>query len=118
MNKLLKICTKVKTTVSEWPLSKIKEGQGRKLHGFVYLKLRYFADDDSDEASPEFISHKDDSTLQQQRGKDTYHLPYTEATEQTVKVHMLQSGVSGTPQLNDLNKHKELELDCGNNLSK
>lgn len=57
-------------------------------------------------ASPEFISHKDDSTLQQQRGKDSYHLPYAEASEQTVKVHMLQSGVCGPPQLDDLKHHK------------
>lgn len=57
-------------------------------------------------ASPEFISHKDDSTLQQQGGKDSYNLPYTEAAEQTVKVHVFQSGVGGPPQLNDLNDHK------------
>lgn len=54
------------------------------------------------EASPEFISHEDDSTFEQQRRKDSYHLTYTEATEQAVKVHMLQSGVAGPPQLNDL----------------
>lgn len=57
-------------------------------------------------ASPEFISHKDDSTLQQQGGKDSYHLANTEAAEQTVKVHMLQSGVGWPPQLDDLDNHK------------
>lgn len=55
------------------------------------------------DASPEFICHEDDSAFQQQRGKDSYHLTHTETTKQTVKVHMLQSGVSGPPQFDDLN---------------
>lgn len=54
-------------------------------------------------ASPEFICHKDDSSLQQQRGKHSNDLPYAETPEQTVEVHVLQSGVSGPPQLDDLN---------------
>lgn len=59
------------------------------------------------EASPEFISHEDDSTFEQQRREDSYHLTYAEATEKTVKIHMLQSGVAGPPQLDDLNNHKK-----------
>lgn len=57
--------------------------------------------------SPEFLSHKDDSTLQQQRGKDSDDLTYAQAAKQTVKVHMLQSGVAGPPQLDDLIHHNK-----------
>ncbi len=39
--------------------------------------------------SPQLVSHKDDSSFQQQRGKNTYHLSDTQAVEQTFKVHML-----------------------------
>lgn len=45
--------------------------------------------------SPQLVSHKDDPSFQQQRGKNTYHLSYTQAVEQTFQVHMLQSGVHG-----------------------
>lgn len=39
--------------------------------------------------SPQLVSHKDDSSFQQQRGKNAYHLSDTQAVEQTFKVHML-----------------------------
>ena len=51
---------------------------------------------------PEFVRHKDDPALQQQRGKYSYDLSYAEAAEQTVKVHMFQSGIHRPPELNDL----------------
>lgn len=57
-------------------------------------------------ASPEFVRHKDDPPLQQQRGKHPDHLPHAETLEQAVKVHVLQSGVAGPPQLNDLGEKK------------
>lgn len=47
--------------------------------------------------SPQLVGHKDDPSFQQQRGKNTHHLSYTQAVEQTFQVHMLQSGVHGPP---------------------
>lgn len=65
--------------------------------------------------SPEFICHKDDSALQQQRGKDADHLPHAQAAEQTVKVYVFQSGVCGPPQLNDLNDHRKHRIPSESN---
>ncbi len=82
-------------------------GQGEEANDTAFFHLNYVLETKTNRgASPEFISHKDDSTLQQQRGKDSYHLPYTEATKQAVKVHVLQPGVGGPPQLDDLNEMK------------
>lgn len=50
-------------------------------------------------ALPELIGHKNDPTLQQQRGEDSDELTHAEAGKKALEVHMLQPGVRGPAQL-------------------
>lgn len=58
---------------------------------------------------PELVCHEDDAALQQQGGEDADDLPHAQALEEALKVHVLQAGVHGPPQLNDLHTPKKLQ---------
>lgn len=58
---------------------------------------------------PELVCHEDDTALQQQGGEDADDLPHAQALEEALKVHVLQAGVHGPPQLNDLHTPKKLQ---------
>ncbi len=55
-------------------------------------------------AVPEFVSDEDDPPLKQKRGKHLQEFPNTETLQETVKVHVLQSGVHWSTQSQYLSK--------------
>lgn len=56
---------------------------------------------------PELIGDKDHSPLKQKGGKHLQEFPDAETLQETVKIHMLQSGVHRATQSQDLAKQKE-----------
>lgn len=59
---------------------------------------------------PELVCHEDDAALEQQRGEDADDLPHAQAPEQALEIHVLQAGVHGPPQLDDLHTPNTLHL--------
>lgn len=51
---------------------------------------------------PELVCDKDHPPFQQQGGKDSAQVPHAEGGEQGLEIDVLQPGVKGPPQLDDL----------------
>lgn len=56
---------------------------------------------------PELVCNEDHPPFQQQGGKDSAQVPHAQGGEQGLKINVLQPGVEGPPQLDDLGGHKE-----------
>lgn len=65
-------------------------------------------------AVPEFVSDEDDPPLKENGGKHLQEFVDTETLQQTVKVHMLQSGVHWSTQSQYLasNKSTRTQVKC------